>query len=72
MRILLPLAVAGVLGLMARPIVDAPSAPALEFVANPGNHWPEQSLLRARQASWVGNEDKRDAIIMSAVWTAPK
>jgi|GEM_PF-2427822 len=72
MRIVLPLAVAGALGLMAWPIVDAPSAPALEFVDSHRDHWPGQSLLKARQATWVGNENKRDAILMSAVWTSHK
>lgn len=63
MRYLLPTVVAGVLSLMAWPVMDEPSEPALEFVRGDINDW------NGVQTSWAGNVDKRDDILMSAVWT---
>lgn len=62
MRILFPLAIAGALALIAWPAVDAPDKPALTFVAAGQSNWIGQ------RAVWVGDDDKRNAIIMSAVW----
>lgn len=62
MRILLSLAIVGALGLIAWLAVDTPDEPALTFVAAGQSNWT------GRRAAWVGDDDKRNAIIMSAVW----
>ena len=63
MRILYSLAIAGALALIAWPTVDSPDEPALSFVASSDSSW---ALPRV---AWIGDDDKRNAIIMSAIWT---
>lgn len=62
MRILFSLAIVGALALIAWPAVDPPDEPALTFVATGQSNWD------GRRAAWIGDDDKRNAIIMSAVW----
>lgn len=62
MRMIFPLMVAGVLVLIAWPVLDAPAEPALAFIDAHQSNWPVQ------RAAWVGDDEKRNAIIMSAVW----
>jgi len=62
MRIFFSLAIAGALALIAWPAVDSSDEPALTFVAAGQSNWTGQ------RAAWVGDDVKRNAIIMSAVW----
>jgi len=62
MRMIFPLMVVGVLALIAWPDLDAPAEPALAFIDEQQSNWPVQ------RAAWVGDDEKRNAIIMSAVW----
>jgi len=62
MRVLFLLAIGGLLTLIAWPAVDTPDEPALSFIAAGQSNFPSQ------HAAWVGDDDKRNAIIMSAVW----
>jgi len=62
MRFVISLAVAGVLALIAWPTVDVPDAPALMLVGAREPGWT------AQRVAWVGDDAKRNAILMSAVW----
>ena len=66
MRFIYPLAVGTALALIAWPVVDTPEQPALTFIAASPSSWT------APQTAWVGDDDKRNAILVSAVWSGPK
>ena len=60
--------VAAVLGLMAWPVMDEPQEPAVEFVHNSVSQWARQHAQNRN--TWAGDEQKRNSILMSAVWRA--
>lgn len=63
-KMMISVLIAGALALISWPVVDDPVNPALEFVDVKKNDWTGQ------RAAWVGDQNKRDAILMSAVWQA--
>lgn len=62
MKWMMPMLVVMSLSLMAWPVLDEPAEPALEFVDVHTTDWTGQ------RPAWAGDDAKRNAILMSAVW----
>ncbi|HEY9080429.1 hypothetical protein [Magnetovibrio sp.] len=64
MRLIFPLSIAGALAVVAWPLVDTTDDPAMSFIDARTTNFPVQ------RAAWVGDDEKRNAILSSAVWVA--